>query len=381
MNLWGRTRHATSQILLLRLNLLLMCCLLGCRSVAPIHVWSPSKLTTPSGSKVAIAALSIDPTLATILENAVIEQRPAARSDLAVLTSRQLLEAAPVRLASTASALGMIGSDLEAIRSAQAAGADWLLFGQVYSCDIDWNDESEALNKRNASGNQNFFQRLGLQKDLGPNRHIVMSWNVFEVSTGKSIGSQQFRLTSHEVLELYPDLQHLAERPGFQLITAAARETWRSVAPTVEKTEVRLAAPWFQPGSLRVLFGVHAAKRGQWQVAEGYWSSVASSWLPTPAAHHNLAVAMAAREDFTSAKQELLKARGPLSARLPGETLVWLDHQHRHYNQAHQLGDPPEGWAFPTAIERTVESNSMRPVNEDELPWWAGLPGLRYQPK
>jgi len=352
---------------------------LGCRTVAPIYVWSPAEVSTTRGTSIAVAALSIDPTITAALELAILEQRPASRKDLAVLTSQQLLEASPVRLASTAPSLGMINSDLEAIRSAQMAGADLLLFGQVYSTDIDWKDDNNVANLATANRNRTFVQRLFGKSVQGPNRHIVMSWNVIEVPTGKSMGSQQFRLYSNEVLKRYPDLQSLSDRPTYQLITAAARESWRSVAPTVDKADVRLAVPWFQPGSWRVGLGVRAAKNGQWQIAEDHWSRAASSWLPTPAAHHNLAIAKAAREEFASAKKELQRADGPLSIRLPAETLVWLDRHHRLYHQAHQLPTPLEGWSYPDVEDTHSLSNSVRPVYEHQLPWWAGLPGMHYR--
>lgn len=380
MKFWGIANFWSARYAMSLTLSLLICSLFGCRTAAPIHVWQPSKVTSAPRSRVAVATLSLDPGLSQAVETSMLEQRPVARMDLAVISSQQLLEASPVRFASTASASGMIGSDLEALRCAKEAGAQLLLYGQIYSCDIDWNDDSKAPNLSSSNMNKTFFQRMGAKRDLGPNRHIVMSWNVYEVSTGKSIGSQQFRLTTHEVAKKHPDLQYLSERPSYQLLTAAARETWKSVTPTVEKAKVHLASPLFQPGALRVLWGVRAAKKGQWQTAEKLWSQVADSWLPTPAAHHNLAVAMAAREDFTSAKRELIKAKGPFSIRLPKETLVWLDNHHQLYNQAHQLGEPEEGWAFPLAIERAIPPDSIQPIDEAQLPWWAGLPGLPYQP-
>jgi hypothetical protein len=362
------------------LALALVCCQCGCRTVAPIHVWNPPEVGTPRGSSVAVATLSIDPSVSAAIETAILEQRPASRADLALVTSRQLLEASPVRLASTAPSMTMISSDLEAIRSAQIAGANLLLFGQVYSSDIDWKDDQNVGNIATANMNRTLFQRLLGRTVKGPNRHIVMSWNVIDVPTGKSLGSQQFKVTSHEVLDRYPDLQSLSAQPTYQLITAAARETWRSVAPAVDKADVRLAVPWFQPGSLRVGLGVRAAKQGQWQMAEHHWSRAASSWLPTPAAHHNLAIAKAAREDFEGAKQQLQHADGPLSIRLPAETLVWLDRHHRLYHQAHQLPEPVHGWSFPDVPEAPSGGNSVQPIYEHQLPWWAGLPGVRYHP-
>ena len=134
-----------------------------------------------------------------------------------------------------------------------------------------------------------------------------------EVATGRSLGSRQSQLHSHEIPQRYPDLQAMADEPAAQLLHATAREAWKTLAPVVEKSEVRLATPWLQPGSWQVRRGVRAAKQGQWQLAEQHWQRVADRWwLPTPAAHHNLAIAMAAREDFDSARRTLQQATGPL---------------------------------------------------------------------
>src|SRR5690606_24603705 len=108
-------------------------------------------------------------------------------------------------------------------------------------------------------------------------------------------------------------------------IRATARESWKTVAPFIAKDSVRLAVPWLQPGSFTVRRGVRAARQGNWPLAQQHWQRSADGLWSHPAAHHNLALALAAREDYPAAKAELQKATGPLSLRLPPETLVWLD--------------------------------------------------------
>lgn len=319
----------------------------GCRTSAPIYVWQPPQVEVDRGAKIAIAPLMADPLLARAIEIAMLEQRPAIRADLAMLTHEQLLELAPVRLASTAAVL----SDLNALQAAQALQADILICGQVYSYDIDWWAEGESPRLAGSNFNQRFFQRLSGSQSDGPDYHLLLSWNIMQVSTGKSLGAEQFLVQSHEVAEKYPDLQHLADQPAYQLITAAARETWRSVAPSVTKERVRLASPWLQPGWLRVQMGNRAAKRGHWADAERHWQQAALWWLPTPAAHHNLAIAHAAKEDFANAKQHLNRLSWPFRNGLPIETPLWLDMQHQRYHQAHGLEPPQEGWAFPEPLD------------------------------
>lgn len=343
----------------------------GCRTWAPIYVWRPAQVATTSHARVALAPVVAAPELSAAIESAMLAQRPAARADLAVLTSQQLQQAAPVRLASTIP----LTSDLAALEAAKCAGADILLFGQVHSCNIDWSRDSTGVAEQDINDpKKTFLEKLGLQSKKDPGYHILLYWNVLDVRTGKSIGSQHFKLHSCDLALRYPDLNSMAKQPGLQLITGSARESWKAVAPYVVKDEVLLAQPVLQPGSWRVLRGVRAAKQGNWQMAEYHWQKAAAwNWLPTPAAHHNLAIAHAAREDFSSAKQQLQQATGPLSLRLPSETLVWLDDNHRKYHQSHRLDKPAEGWAFPDYVPPTQQL-SVHQINENDLPWWSGLP-------
>ncbi|MFO0942841.1 MAG: hypothetical protein U0930_19055 [Pirellulales bacterium] len=278
------------------------------------------------------------------MQEALMQQRPTARADVALLTAEQLLQVSPIRLVSTDS----LSNDLVALQAAKTAQADLLLCGQVIDGKLDLESEVTQPKPEEQNMNQVFFQRLGLQKSKtnDPGYYLVMSWNVLETQTGKSVGNCQIKITSGDVAKNYPDLQSLADQPSQQLIQASAREAWKVLSPFVYKDQVRLAVTWFQPGSFRVWRGVRAAKKGQWQIAEMYWQSAADSLLPSPAAHHNLAIAKAAREDFSGAKQELQAATGIMSRRLPPETLVWLDFNHKLFSQAHQLGEPPEGWSF-----------------------------------
>lgn len=342
----------------------------GCRTLAPIYVWRPPQVATTTHARVALAPVVAAPELSAAIETAMLAQRPAARADLAVLTPMQLQQAAPVRLASTTG----LASDLAALEAAKCAGADILLFGQVHSCNIDWSQDTAGTAKlASVDPGQHLLERLGLRSKKDAGYHIMLYWNVLDVRTGKSLGSQQFKLHSRDLNARYPDLNSMAEQPGLQLITGSARESWKAVAPYVVKEEVLLAKPVFQPGSWRVLRGVRAAKHGNWQMAEYHWQKAAWKWLPTPAAHHNLAIARAAREDFAGAKQQLQHATGPLSLRLPAETLVWLDDNHRKYHQSHRLDKPAEGWSFPDYVPPTQQL-SVQQVNENDLPWWSGLP-------
>ena len=367
--------HLIKLALLAAIVLAELLCLSGCRAKAPIYVWRPALVATPRYSRIALAPVAGQAQVSQAMELAMLNQRPTARADLALLTTEQLAQVSPVRLVSTAS----LSNDLIALQAAKAAGADIVLCGQVIDYRLDFAGDEQQPKPAEQNMNQVFFQRLGAQnqnaKDAG--YHMAMSWTVLDTHTGKTLGSHQFKIQSKDIADRYPDLQNISAQPAEQLVAACARETWKTLSPVVEKDLVRLAVPLFQPGSWRVWRGVRAAKKGQWQTAEMYWQKVADGWLPASAAHHNLAIAKAAREDFTGAKQDLQNATGIMSRRLPQETLVWLDHNHKLYCQAHQLPEPVEGWSFKNPYgDSQDESYTVQAVDSRDLPWWSDIPGL-----
>lgn len=346
----------------------------GCHTVAPIYVWKPPQVVAPPAAKIALAPVAGDPEISRRIENAMLAQRPAACADLAVFTSQQLMDCSPIRLASTAP----LNNDATAIYAARAAGADLLLQGEILATDITLNDLAEAERleeeQQNSNMNQLFFKRLGQSENSIEARRILLSWRVIDVATSQTVGSQAYTLYSQSAAEQYPDLAQAETTAANLLIAASARQTWQAIAPVVSKDQVRLTIPWAQPGAWLVRRGVRAAKKGDWPKAEELWQKASDRYWFNASAHHNLAIAMAAREDFSAAKQELSEARGVLSFRLPHETLFWLDQQHRDYHRAHGLATPSEGWAFPEHRELTIVERDAPPIDLDALPWWTAIP-------
>ncbi len=348
----------------------LLCCAVialptvGCRRSVPIHVWHPPQATVPIDGRVAIAPIAGNRQLAERIEQALLSQRPQHRSDLALFTPQQLLESSAVRLASTA----LLTSDVLSIQAARGLGASVLLQGEILDADIDLQPTQEK--PKVVNWNQAFFRK---PEDQVKHEKILMSWRVIDVSTSRTLGTASFNLETQAAIKQYPELDFVEHDQTQLLISASARESWKTVAPFVTKDQVRLAVPWLQPGSFTVRRGVAAAKKGNWDLAQQRWERTAKFFWFNSAAHHNLALAHAAREDFPAAKEELQKATGPLSLRLPPETLVWLDQQHRYHNQSLGLGTPVEGWSFPDLAPQT-EVASVPTVDVATLPWWTALP-------
>lgn len=348
--------------------------LVGCRRSVPIHVWLPPETSVPPAGRVAIAPIYGNPELAAALHQALLTERPRIRADLAIVTPEQLREQSSVQFASTSP----LANDVISVAVARQAGADILLQGVILDADIDLQSlaASEVEQKpKKIDWNQAYFNK----KEEEPDKHekIVLSWRAIDVASGQTIASHSFNLATQQAIEQYPDLDFAQHDQTQLLISASARESWKTVAPYVGKDNVRLAVPWLQPGSFTVRRGVRAARKGNWELAQQHWQRGANGWWPHSAAHHNLALALAAREDYPAAKAELQKATGPLSLRLPPETLVWLDQQHRHHNLALGLGTPAEGWSFPEPNPRASEDAAARPIvvaDVATLPWWTAIP-------
>lgn len=337
----------------------------GCRRLAPIHVWQAGQFAPPPSAKLAIGPVAGSPSIASRLEQELFAQRPAARSDLAMFTSEQLHLRSPVKLASTAA----LSHDALAVKAAKGVGADVLLQGEVLAAELI--DDAKQEPRGQIDYNNLYFA----QPEEAPDEHLLVSWRLIDVDTSQVIGSHVVNLRSSAAKEQYPELFSLA---GDQALEAAvARETWKALAPTVGEDNVRLANSTLMPGSIGVRLGNRYARRGDWATAERHWQRV-TDWFPLNAsAQHNLALALAAKEDFQAAKQQLQNARGPLAFRLPNETLFWLDVTHKNYVEAHQLPPPEEGWAIARPEQPITPVGSAGPVDIDDLPWWTAIPGAK----
>ena len=175
----------------------------------------------------------------------------------------------------------------------------------------------------------------------------MISWRLVEVSTSRTLGNQVVSIDTRRADRDYPDMIFTHPDPTDRLIAASARDSWKSLAPSVERDKVDLMVPWLQIGAMATRSGIVDAHKGRWDLAEQKFALAARRNPLNVAAHHNLAIAQAAREDFPAAKQQLSDVSWPLSLRLPAESRFWLDQRQRQFQAAHGLGKPAEGWLFP----------------------------------
>ena len=285
-------------------------------------------------------------------------QQPAARADLKLVSSQDLLSYSPMRLVSTTA----LQNDATAIQAAQQTSAELLLEGEVLSAKLVDPQSREPVTDESPP----------------PNEQLLISWRVIDVTTSKSVANQVVSIDTRRADNDYPDLLLAHPDPTDRLIIASARDSWKGLAPSVAKDEVELMVPWLQVGAMRVRAGIVEAQKGRWDLAEHEFA-LAARWNPlNVAAEHNLAIAQAAREDFRAAKFQLSQVSWPLSTRLPADSRIWLDQRERQFQAAHGLGEPAEGWLFPDPLPLDSVARdkftAVRPTSIEELPWWTAIP-------
>jgi hypothetical protein len=331
------------------------CCVLslfGCRVAVPIYVWQPAAFHCPPNAKIAIAPIAGKSEIADRVEQALVMQRPVAREDLQLIASKQLVNHSPIRLASTAS----LQSDLTAVQAARQSTADLLLEGEILNANLVDPDNRASIAADTSSLNE----------------QLLISWRVIDVATSKSVANHVVSIDTRRADKDYPEMLLTHPDPTERLIAASARDSWKSLAPSVARDKVDLMIPWLQVGAFQVRRGIVDCHNGRWDLAEQKFAR-ASRWNPlSVAAHHNLAIAQAAREDFSAAKEQLSNVSWPLSTRLPAESRFWLDQRDRQYRAAHGLGKPEQGWLLPDPIESEVLS--VEPTSIEKLPWWTAIP-------
>lgn len=368
---------------------------------------------------IAIAPIVASPSLAKDFENALLNERPTTQPNLQIVSSDSLLSSSPIRLASTAP----LTSDLTAIHAARQAGANVLMIGEVVQDELG--DSISAAANPATNGNYNFLggagpianlNPVGALKNIGPEslrrpERLAVAWRVLDVQSGRILGGHTLSIDRMAADRQYPELQLAIPLGRERVLAASARQTWQAVTPYLEREDAVLALPWLQLGASRVRRGNAYARAGQWGTAEEHWSAVAERYPFSNAAHHNLALAYAAREDFTAAKAELGEMNFMRSRKLQSETLLWIDERHRWHTLATGEPPPPEGYAFPQPLRELAQVESKQLPNAqgsndlgvvtasyeasaatssapslpvvtelhtakgiDDLPWWTAIP-------
>ncbi|KAA5544623.1 hypothetical protein FYK55_09950 [Roseiconus nitratireducens] len=299
----------------------------GCRMGVPIHVWSPAELQSTVGKSVLVPELV----------------GPKAVTDP---IHEQLVQSAPTGVGQQTQLL----SGPEVLSALQSSPEQTIAL-----VSYDQNDTSDlALAEAARRQNIDFILRGEVLPDRRPRQipeagqRISISWRLTPVSTAATANAmaeagRPVVVDLQAALERYPDLGLLSD-PEQALQAAVVRQTLPLITPSVRRGRVQLEIPYLLPGTKAIRRGNALAMAGRWQAAEEAWQEVQQRYPFSSVAVHNLAVAAAARQDFSTAKRLARKAVRMKPSALHKETLIWIERTQRDYHEAFDLPDPPEGW-------------------------------------
>ena len=310
--------------------------LAGCYLVAPIHVWQPPELESTVGKRVVLQSVGGPPETAADVKAKVLEMVPRDTGrNTSIVRSEDLLQGSHVRLAS---ATDEGPSDVALAAVARQHGIEYLLRGRVLTQQTDSKDKSNEANKPDKVQPQP--QPKPSEQD---NPRLAVSWRLMSLGENPGAKGQPVAVDVKSAVKRYPDLAMVGD-PDQILTSAAARETFSLITPSVDRQQVQLAVPYVMFGSGEVRRGNVAALNGQWGEAEQIWNDVLARHPMQAAAAHNLALAAAAGQDFSRAKRLARQAIRLQPTPLHERTLVWIELRQRDYHKSFNLPDPAEGW-------------------------------------
>jgi hypothetical protein len=285
-----------------------------------------------AGKTVVLGQITGPDKMPSRLQAAFFEHIPTESSEsIRLLTQADLQRYSTIQLAS---ASGRSSSDVAIVHAARLQDIDLIL-------------TAELLQQRG---------HLAAGSDS-----LTVSWRLLDAEQNKLLGGMPIRI-SNELLESeYPQLANLPDREQ-AMIEAAARESWRLLAPHVRTNTVRLAKPYLAPGAKMVRDGNQFAATGNWFAAEQIWRQASVAHPNQDAAFHNLALAAAARQDFAESKRLAQQALKIHSSEMYEQTIVWIEARQMDLTKAFDLAPPPGGWLF--SSEGRSAGNSVISTSE-----------------
>lgn len=297
----------------------LLTLLCGCRIDAPIHVWQPAQLESTVGHQVAISSIMGPNEVSQKIEQTLIAVAPRdVGRNTELIAANRLPKSPEIALVA---AIEADPSDVMVTSVARREGVSYVLRGEILEKRMNY-----------ATGNLD-----------GQPEPLSLSWRLLSVPDNRSVGGRPIFVDRETAIDRYPDLGLVHDTEDL-LTSAAARDTLRLITPWIDRQQIDLAVPYLMPGSKDVRQGCLAAHAGRWAQAHTIWSEVVEDHPSNVAAIHNLAIASAAAQDFSNAKQLARRAIRLRPTRLHKDTLSWIEVKQREYHEAFDLPDPPEGW-------------------------------------
>ncbi len=312
-----------------------VCLCVGCRMSVPMHLWEPPRLQSTVGKRVVVSTVAGPERLTGPIREKLLAMAPRdSGRQTELLDFRTLPDHSSIRLVSAADGEP---NDLVLASVASREGADFLLRGEVME------------SQRADDGNKPVDDSL------------TISWRLTSLTDDCRGGGFPITVDIETAIARYPDLALSTSREEV-LTTAAVRESYRLLTPSVRRDQIPIEIPYLLPGCLQVRRGYASARDGRWGEAESIWSQVLRRYPAHVPAIHNLALASAAGQDFSRAKKLARRAIRLHPSRLHQETLVWIESRQRDYHHAFGLPDPPEGWF----VTSDVPAATNRRVNGDD---------------
>lgn len=302
--------------------------LLGCRTVAPIHLWQSPQLQSVAGEKIVLMEIAGPAATADGLRDALVAQAnsseqssgthdSAADGSITLLLPDQLQPRSSIELVSN---VEDTSGDLLVAAAARRSGVQYMLRGEIMQ----------------ATGRPLSDQQLSVV------------WRLVGLDAGAGTQAKPISVDQATIERRYPDLMANPD-PSARLYQAVARQTLGLLQESVIRQNVDLAHSVGTLGSAAVRRGNALARLGNWPAAEEIWLQTLDRYPFQTAAWINASIAAAARQDFEQAKQRVTRAIQlsillPVHRRLAEETLVWLELQQRDYVKSFDLPDPAGGW-------------------------------------
>ena len=281
-----------------------------------MHRWKPPLVASTVGSRVVVSDIVGDDRIANRVRSKLFELAPTdSGRQLTLVDGLSLPSDEGVALVS---ATDNQVNDLALASLARSVGASFLLCGELI--EIPSGDPEHRSDDK-----------------------VTISWRLTPLVNDRSGGGFPLTVDRETALRLYPDLKTAGSTDEI-LIIAAARETYRLMTPSLVEEDVALEVAFVMPGSRQLREGNALASSGRWWEAERVWAAVREEHPLQIAAIHNLAIAAAARQDFSEAKALARKAVQLHSSELHQKTLAWIETRQRVYHESFDLPDPPEGW-------------------------------------
>ena len=297
----------------------------GCRMGVPLHVWEPPALASTVGKRVVVSSVAGPEKLSQQVREKLLAMAPRDPGRQTTLVDYAALqEKSEIQLVS---ATDDEPNDLALASVSRREGAEFLLRGEVM--------EGSRAPRIEEAGSE-----TSNQEDA---EALTISWCLTSLEDGELGGGVPISIDTQQAIDRYPDLALSGSRDEV-LTTAAVRESFRLLTPSIRREQVEIENAYLLPGCRELRRGNVAAMAGQWGEAERIWSKVLERHPSLVPAIHNLALAAAAGQDFSRAKHLARRAIRLHPSALHQETLVWIETRQRAYHQAFDLADPPEGW-------------------------------------